>query len=509
MAAAKRFSSAGKHVDERRLVEQGNAANLTRMLLLDFDAESGAGVHLLNILNSSSRPDAEIQVERLSGFRISEGEGRYARFAARCPPEVVLLTLPVELLEPSGALLRAIRRETPRTAAVVVTASGKPDEIFTLLQLGADDFIAPPLTAAGVLPRLWRLLAQQRSEPELVRRLREKVGLEQQIIGTSSTLLAVLRTIPRVARTDATVLISGETGTGKELCARAIHYLSPRLDHPMVPVNCGAIPPELMENELFGHQSGAFTSAAASQTGVIQEADGGTLFLDEIDCLPLLSQVKLLRFLQDKQYRPLGSPRLRHADVRLVAATNHDLAAAVELGAFRQDLYFRLNVVPLSLPPLRERTEDIPVLARHFLATYCVEYHKQATFAPGAIEKLAAYSWPGNVRELENLVQRLLVLCDPGEIRPCDISLPEAAPIAREAPFQEMKARSIKQFERGYLEHLLNVYHGNISRAAEAAQKNRRAFWELIRKHHIDATSFRTSSEVHAIGQTAAAGRTK
>ncbi len=314
----------------------------------------------------------------------------------------------------------------------------------------------------------------------------------QQLLGESPSFRAEIEKVHRVAQFDASVLISGETGTGKELCAHAIHSLSPRARKPFVPVNCGAIPVELVENELFGHRAGAFTDASASQSGLVHEADGGTLFLDEIVCLPLLAQIKLLRLLQEKEYRPLGSAKTLQADVRVIAASNIEPEKAVVEGTLTRNLYYRLNVVPIRLPPLRERREDIPLLARHFLSRYSAKFNKQATgFSPEAMELLALYDWPGNVRELEHVVQRAVVLASRAVIQRSDIVLPGMETSMGQEPFKMAKAKTITKFEKDYITKLLQIYHGNITRAAQAAQKNRRAFWELIRKHGIDVQRFR------------------
>ncbi len=290
------------------------------------------------------------------------------------------------------------------------------------------------------------------------------------------------------------MLITGATGTGKELCARAIHYLSPRAGQPFVPVNCGAIPVELVENELFGHERGAYTGAAHAQHGLIHEARGGTLFLDEIDCLPLMAQTKLLRFLQDHEYRPLGSARVRRADVRVIAASNVDLEEAVREGRVRRDLYYRLNIIQLVLPPLRERREDIPLLARHFLAEYAAEFDRPAAdISPDAMQALVSYDWPGNVRELEHTIERAVMLCGAEVLGGGDIVLPGRGGAADES-FRQAKARVVADFEKSYVEHLLVSHEGNISGAARAAHKNRRAFWQLIRKHRIDVRRFKQHS---------------
>jgi DNA-binding NtrC family response regulator len=252
---------------------------------------------------------------------------------------------------------------------------------------------------------------------------------------------------------------------------------------------------ELVENELFGHERGAFTDAATAQGGLIHAAEGGTLFLDDVDCLPLLAQVKLLRFLQEKEYRRLGSIKTQQGDVRVIAATNLDLEEAVREGKLRQDLYYRLNIIPFVLPPLRERQEDIPLLARYFLAKYAPKFHKPVTdFSSDVMRMLVTYEWPGNVRELEHTIERAVVLSEQAVIRKADIVLPRLAVAAHQDSFQEAKAKVIAQFERTYIQGLLLAHKGNISKAAQAARKNRRAFWQLMRKHLLDAHSFKPSA---------------
>jgi two-component system, NtrC family, response regulator GlrR len=311
------------------------------------------------------------------------------------------------------------------------------------------------------------------------------------MIGESASFLSEIKKIPLLAKSGAIVLITGETGTGKELCARAIHYLSPRSRSPFMPINCGAIPVELVENELFGHEKGAFTGASETRSGLIAEAEGGTIFLDEVDCLPLAAQVKLLRFLQEKEYRPLGSKKMKKADVRVLAAMNVDPQEAIAAGRLRQDLYYRLNVIPLAIPPLRERREDISLLARHFLLKYSVEFDKpMADFSEEAIQLLQLYDWPGNVRELEHHVERAVVLSEGRMIQAKDVILPSSESDLPES-FHNAKTKMVSVFERTYIERLLLAHHGNISQAARAAQKNRRAFWELVRKYQIDVDSFK------------------
>jgi DNA-binding NtrC family response regulator len=312
------------------------------------------------------------------------------------------------------------------------------------------------------------------------------------LVGASRTFRGLLDNIPLLARCDAIVLITGETGTGKDLFARAIHDQSPRAARPFVPINCGAVPMDLIENELFGHARGAFTGATPGKQGLLREAEGGSLFLDEIDSLPLSAQVKLLHFLQQKEYRSLGATRISKADVRIIAATHADLPAAVRAGRFRQDLYFRLNIIPLALPPLRERQEDIPALARHFLHKHARLAGKApGDFTPRALHRLVQYRWPGNVRELEHCIERAVIFARQALIDDGDLDLSEPAVERRGEPFQQAKARHVAQFEQGYLRDLLIQHQGNVSRAARAAQKDRRALWQLIQKHGINVHTYR------------------
>jgi transcriptional regulator with PAS, ATPase and Fis domain len=319
---------------------------------------------------------------------------------------------------------------------------------------------------------------------------KRKAGFRQ-LIGESREFQEQMEKIPLMASCDANLLILGETGTGKELFARAVHHLSRRARKPMIPVNCGAIPPDLLENELFGHESGAYTGARSVHYGVIGEAEGGTLFLDEIDTLPLASQVKLLRFLEEKEYRPLGSARYRRADVRVIAATNCDLERAVEEGKLRLDLYYRLNVISVRLPSLRQRIDDVPALARYFLKKYSAEFQRPLQeLSDKAMEKLMLYRWPGNVRELEHVIERAVAMTPGACIHEMNIVLPRATETQVKS-FRQAKAEMVKEFEKSYIRSLLVLSQGNITRAAQQAKKNRRAFWELIRKHRIDVEAVR------------------
>ena len=391
------------------------------------------------------------------------------------------------------AFVQEVRRAAPEIPVLAVAECREREALVRLIDSGVDDFCTHPDEEGNLLARLWRLVGD--TPPGRVpERLREKVALRN-LVGRSAGFLDVLRRIPLIAQVDSAVLITGETGTGKEVVSRAIHHLSPRSARPFVPVNCGALPLNLVENELFGHERAAFTGADQARPGLVAEAEGGTLLLDEVDALPPGAQVKLLRFLQDKEYRRLGSPRARHADVRVIAATNTDVEEAVTDGRLRRDLYYRLNVLPLRLPALEERREDIPLLARHFLAEHSRALKRSCPALPSeAAEALRRRDWPGNVRELSHLMERAVVMAGGrGVVRPADLAAPATAGSSEAEPlsFAEAKRRIVERFERDYLQDVLRAHRGNITQASKAARKNRRAFFELLRKHHIDASRFR------------------
>ncbi|UCF94908.1 MAG: sigma-54-dependent Fis family transcriptional regulator [Desulfobacterales bacterium] len=466
-------------------------AEEARIFLLVADAHCRLSEPLREVLQSCENPRIQLLEKRVDALESERWAQCLGTCLSRFDPQLIFLLLDSPNLERADKLLRSAAGKT-RRPVVAVIKSAEPEALIALLRLGVNDFITPPLRKVDVLPRLWRWLQPQTPDELLVQSLKAKIG-PRQMVGQDPGFLAEINKIPIVAACDASVLIMGETGTGKELCARAIHYLSPRAGKPFVPVNCGAIPTELVENELFGHVKGAFTGASNSYPGLIHAANGGTLFLDEIDCLPLPAQAKLMRFLQDKEYRQLGSTKFHQADVRIVVASNMDLHQAASEGRFRRDLYYRLNVIPLNLPRLQDRTRDVALLARHFLNRYALEYNKPVVdFAPEAMQKLLLHDWPGNVRELENVVERAVIFCRQTNIQGADISLPaEAKSLEGPESLQTMKARMVADFEKKYIQDLLLAHRGNISQAAKVARKNRRAFWELIRKYQIDVQRFK------------------
>ena len=320
------------------------------------------------------------------------------------------------------------------------------------------------------------------------------------LIGESEPFLQAVGLIGKIAASDATALILGETGTGKELVARAIHYLSARRDYPFIPVNCGAMAESLVENELFGHDRGAFTDARESRPGLVAQAEGGTLFLDEVDALSPKAQVSLLRFLQDLRYRPVGSRSEARADVRVLAATNGDLEREVKLGHFRQDLLYRLDVLALALPPLRERGDDVQLLADHFLRIYNAQDGTTTRRLSAAGRAwMRRYAWPGNVRELENQLRRACLMASGPEIdlpARCAAGPGGSEEESASAPddFNAAKARAIEAFERGFLLRMLAETGGNVSLAARRCGKERRAFGKLLKKHGIDKSAFLSPS---------------
>jgi DNA-binding NtrC family response regulator len=313
------------------------------------------------------------------------------------------------------------------------------------------------------------------------------------LVGRSPAFLSALELIVKFAGCDATVLVHGETGTGKELAARAIHYLSNRRGFPFIPVNCGALPDSLVENELFGHVRGAYTDARESQKGLIADAEGGTLFLDEIEALSARAQIVLLRFLQDREYRPLGGRTQVRGDVRIITASNTDVVELVRAGTFREDLLYRLAILSLKMPALRERPGDTVLLARHFVRRFAAQYRRpERELDPPTVDVLATRQWPGNVRELENEIHRAFLLAEGGLIRLATPGDPASAPsparveALTDCCFHEAKARALSQFERAYIEQLLGRSRGNVSLAARISGKERSRLTKLMKKHGID-----------------------
>jgi two-component system response regulator AtoC len=394
------------------------------------------------------------------------------------------------------SVLRQALAEHPGLTVVVMSAYGSQEQALEAVGAGAYDYVRKPFKPEEIVFVLRKAEERERLLREN-RRLRGVGGAApvEHILGESEPLRVVLRQVERLAPVGTTILITGESGTGKELVARALHARSPRAAMPFVAVNCGAIPGGLIESELFGHARGAFTDARTARRGLFSEADGGTLFLDEVGELPPPAQVKLLRVLQEGEIRPVGENRAEKVDVRVIAATLRDLGRLVERGEFREDLYYRLNVVNVRVPPLRERTSDIPLLARSFLARFNRELNREPPvrgFSPEAEALMAAYAWPGNVRELENAVERAVLLAEGEQILPQN--LPErlwtasasAPAVPPPTPANLSLKQAIRDLEESYIRAALRRTRGNRTRAAEVLEISHRALLYKIKEYGID-----------------------
>lgn len=386
------------------------------------------------------------------------------------------------------ALFEHIHRTTPTLPVIILTAHGTIPDAVAATQRGVFGYLAKPFDSKTLLAQIAQAL---RISPGITPQIETPQALWRAGIITQSAAMEDLLTKAQlVAEGDASVLIHGESGTGKELFAHAIHDAGKRANRPFVAVNCAAIPEQLLESELFGHVKGAFTGAVRDHKGLFQIAEGGTLFLDEIGDMPLLLQVKLLRVLQEKQIRPVGSAQTVAVDVRIISATHRDLRAEVATSNFREDLYYRLNVVSLTIPSLSERREDIPLLANHFLASLTKKYEKNINgFAPEAMEMLVSASWPGNVRQLMNIVEQCVVLSTTPLISA--VLVYDAMHKEEEQLVSFEEAR--KRFEREYLVRVLKITSGNVTQAARLSKRNRTEFYKLLQRHQLDAATFKLS----------------
>jgi two-component system response regulator AtoC len=453
---------------------------LRNVLVVDDEASMR---HLLTVILA----DRGYQVRAVAGAQAALEELKARDF------DVVL----TDVRMPGGdgiSLTRAIQERQPGATVIVMSAYGSHDAAIEAMKAGAYDFLPKPFKPDDVLLCLRKAEERERLTREN-RRLRTELHAgfpSDAIVGGSEPMQAVLRQVAKVAPQKTTVLIHGESGTGKELVARALHERSPRAALPFVAVNCGAIPSELLETELFGHARGAFTDAVRAKKGLAAEADGGTLFLDEIGELPLPLQVKLLRFLQEEEVRPVGETRSLKVDVRVVAASARDLAQAVAAGQFREDLYWRLAVVGIRLPALRERPDDLEPLARHFLARFAPlrPEVRGLDFAPEALARLKAHRWPGNVRELMHAVERAVVLAEGPVIReedlPDAVRAPSPPAAGRPAPGDDLSVkRATQALEERLIREALSRTGGNRTRAAELLDLSYRALLYKIKDYGL------------------------
>src|SRR5579883_1944994 len=392
------------------------------------------------------------------------------------------------------ALLEKLNAQNSQAPVVVMSAFGTVENAVEAMKKGAVDFLPKPFSLDHLSVVVEKALEVSKLRDEN-RELREALGKKYQfenIIGRSPAMQEIFATIERVAGTRATVLLCGESGVGKDMIARAIHQHSPRRERPFVKINCTAIPENLMESELFGYEKGAFTGANTSKPGKFEQADTGTVFLDEIGDVPAAIQVKLLRVLQEREFERLGSNVTRHIDVRLVAATNQDLRAALEQGTFREDLYYRLNVVPINIPPLRDRKQDIPFLANHFVRKLAPDTGcRVEAITDAGMEKLMAYHWPGNVRELENVIERSLVMCASTYLDAADIKLESGAP--RPKPQNDGNVHflpdgmTLDQYEQELIREALKRAGGNKSQAARLLGLTRNALRYRLTQMGLEA----------------------
>lgn len=384
------------------------------------------------------------------------------------------------------ALFDEIRAQHPSLPVILLTAHGTIPDAVEATERGVFTYLTKPFDGKALEGKIAEALAL--SAPVHVAQRGSPQAWQTHIISRSSRMAEALAEAQMVAHSDASVLLRGESGTGKELLARAIHQASARASKPFVAVNCGAIPEALLESELFGHVKGAFTDAVSNHKGLFQAADGGTLLLDEIGDMPPALQVKLLRVLQEREVRPVGASQSIPVDVRIISATHRDLDAAMEAGDFRADLYYRLNVVTLTLPPLSERREDIPLLANHFLVTLATKYGKRLSgFAPEALKALSTAAWPGNVRQLYNVVEQVCALSTTPLVPLALVQRALRSPSVQVLTFAEAKQR----FERDYLVGLLKLTDGNVADAARLADRNRTEFYRLMQKHGLTPGHFK------------------
>lgn len=444
---------------------------------------------LVEVEGASNQSSVRNYITPKDGFECRQESWNPGAPRALCDPgaELVLFAVPAQLEDPMR-FFSWLGEHPIRACSIAVLPEDADLKLLRVASGLVNDFVISPVRGEELRSRIARILGMGEDEELLIRQQLTRELALAEIVGQDPDFVKTIANIPSIAASSAPVLLLGETGTGKELCAQAIHNLSSRRHGPFIPVECGAIPENLLESELFGHVRGAFTDAHCDQKGLVAMAEGGTLFLDEIDSLPLSAQAKVLRFIQESTYRPLGSPRFTKANLRLIAATNSDLDKCIREGKFRRDLYFRLNVLLLWLPPLRERRCDILLLANHFLnaiSTSSGEAGKR--FSPSAMHALQCYDWPGNVRELLNVVQRAMALSSSQEaILAVQLGLPNVAGAsARCEPFRQAKSRVVENFERAYLEELLARHQGNVTRAAQEAGKDRRVFGRMMKRYDI------------------------
>lgn len=400
----------------------------------------------------------------------------------------------LQLAQKDGiSLMEELHLILPEMPVIILTAYGSIESAVEAMKKGAFSYVTKPFNPADLLLQIEKALENRNLNSEIKRLkglLEERYDFSN-IVAKSEKMQRVLEVVSRIAKTDSTVYIYGESGTGKELIAKALHLASDRKNQSFVAINCAALPETLLESELFGHEKGAFTGAIRSKKGLFVQAHAGTIFLDEIGDMSLSTQAKLLRVLQERKFYPVGSEKPSEVDVRVIVATNRDLEDQIRQGLFREDLYYRIHVIPVFLPPLRERKEDIPPLVEHFLKKLNQQMKKEVKgLTPESIQRLMLYDWPGNVRELENIIEYAVAMTHHDTITEDLIFRPNGG--ASSEPLKPLK-EARDAYEKSYLVRLLEICKGNVTQASKLAGKYRSDFYDLLKKHNLDTTHFKKS----------------
>ncbi len=405
--------------------------------------------------------------------------------------KINLVLVDLRLSEENGIeLMGDIIKNYPRLPIIIITAHGSIESAVEAMRRGAYSYITKPFRNDDLAMQIKNALEKQRltQEIEYLRNQLDERNNFNPIIGKNKQMLEILELVSRVSKTDCNVIIYGESGTGKELIARAIHQNSNRSNEPFIATNCGAIPEGLLENELFGHIRGAYTDAHESKEGLFAQADKGSIFLDEISNTSMIFQIKLLRVLQEREIKPVGSTKNRKINVRIIAASNTDLQKAVSDGTFRDDLFYRIHVMPVYLPPLRQRKDDIPLLATYFITEFCKALKKDPLgFSPAALQRMLLYDWPGNIRELRNKIEHAAIMSNKNSIEPGDIFPERNTTTNVFHSYKDAKER----FEREYIENLLKANNGNVTNASKMASRYRADIYKLIKKYNINPEEYK------------------
>jgi len=457
--------------------------------------------HVLVVEDEINMAKTQAKILQRKGYEVeTAGNGREAlQLLNRSAFDVVITDLKMPVMD-GMQLLREMNAKARGCAVIVLTGHGTIESAVEAMQCGAADYLTKPCNPDELLLKVEKQIETKRLRQE-VEQLRREVRAYKKfgaLIGQSPSMRQIYTVIGAVSGNKSTILVTGESGTGKELVARTIHQKGPWADRSFVAINCGAMSETLLDSQLFGHRRGAFTGAIADHEGVFQTANGGTLFLDEISEIPLALQVKFLRAVQEKEVTPLGASRPLKVDVRIIAASNRNLEEEVKKGTFRDDLFYRLNVVPIHLPPLRERREDIPLLIEHFIATFSTEYNVEPKkLVPEALEKLVSYSWPGNIRELQNVIERMFALSQSREITLVDLPGPIADFEEKPVNFQEfLELPTLETMEKSLITAALRKSQGNKNEAARLLAIDRQRLYRKIEKYGLEQRESSLTSSV-------------